>query len=163
MAGNRKRPKGAPIGQSRRKLRGKGFKSPSSGRESKEDKTMNIAKQQLKQIIKEEIQAALKEDETKDTHQATPQDWKLQLVSALGMVMTEGDWKPFIKLLKDKTVGPMFIKAASEKLGVPISQRAVYTKFYCEQDEAGKCVRNWKSRERFDMADTVCGGPCKGG
>ena len=35
MAGNRKRPKGAPSGRRRRKLKGKGFKSPLSGIENK--------------------------------------------------------------------------------------------------------------------------------
>jgi len=124
---------------------------------------MKLSQRKLKQIIKEEISRALKEQETRDVHQATIQNWKLQLVNVLGAVMTQGDWKPFIGLLKDKTVGPMFIKAASEKLGVPISQRAVYKKFYCEQDEAGECVRKLKSSERFKLANAVCGGPCKEG
>ena len=125
--------------------------------------TMKATQRKLKRIIKEEISRALKEQETRDAHQATIQNWKLQLVSVLGAVMTGGDWGPFIKLLKDKTVGPMFIKAASEKLGVPISQRAVYKKFYCAQDEAGECVRKLKSSERFKLANAVCGGPCKEG
>ena len=124
---------------------------------------MKLSQRKLKRIIKEEISRALKEQETRDVHQATIQNWKLQLVNVLGAVMTQGDWKPFIGLLKDKTVGPMFIKAASEKLGVPISQRAVYKKFYCAQDEAGECVRKLKSSERFKLANAVCGGPCKEG